>query len=92
MIISRVTFRSSDKNLKRFNHLLETEHPLVSPEFQTAFQTFKTYQSYIKIHSQLITQMVPSKELIIKLRSLSVLPLDIVVSITLNLVFSWFKI
>ena len=41
-------FALQTKNLKRFNHLLETEHPLVFPEFQTAFQTFKTYQSYIK--------------------------------------------
>ena len=36
------------KNLKRFNHLLKTEHCLISIEFQTAFKTFKTYQSYIK--------------------------------------------
>ncbi len=36
------------KNFDRFNHLLEEEHPLISPEFQTAFQTFKTYHSYIK--------------------------------------------
>ena len=28
-------------------HLLETEHPLISPELQTAFQTFKTYHPYI---------------------------------------------
>ena len=41
-------FALQTKNLERFNHLLETEHSLISPEFQTAFQTFKTYQSYIK--------------------------------------------
>ncbi|WP_147633220.1 transposase, partial [Turicibacter sanguinis] len=28
-------------------HLLETEHPMISPELQTSFQTFKTYTSYI---------------------------------------------
>ena len=38
-------FALQTKNLERFNHLLETEHSLISPEFQTAFQTFKTYQS-----------------------------------------------
>ncbi|MCU7198010.1 transposase [Turicibacter sanguinis] len=36
------------KNLERFNHLLQEEYPLISPEFQTSFQTFKTYQPYIK--------------------------------------------
>ena len=41
-------FALQTKNLERFKHLLETEHSLISPEFQTAFQTFKTYQSYIK--------------------------------------------
>ena len=30
------------------NHLLDTKHPLISPELQTAFQTFKTYQAYIE--------------------------------------------
>ena len=33
--------------MNRFNHLLETEHPMISPELQTSFQTFKTYASYI---------------------------------------------
>lgn len=47
-LYQELLFALQTKNLKRFNHLLETEHPLVSPEFQTAFQTFKTYQSYIK--------------------------------------------
>ena len=41
-------FALQTKNLDRFNHLLEIEHPLISPELQTAFQTFKMYQSYIK--------------------------------------------
>lgn len=40
-------FSLQTKNLTRFNHLLETDHPLISPELQTAFQTFKTYTSYI---------------------------------------------
>ena len=40
-------FALQTKNLDRLNHLLETEYPLISPELQTAFQTFKTYQSYI---------------------------------------------
>ena len=41
-------FALQTKNLDRFNHLLEIEHPLISPELQTAFQTVKMYQSYIK--------------------------------------------
>ena len=41
-------FTLQTKNLERFNHLLQAKHPLISPEFQTAFQTFKTYQSYIQ--------------------------------------------
>ncbi|WP_394806289.1 transposase [Turicibacter sanguinis] len=36
------------KKLERFNHLLQVKHFLISPEFQIAFQTFKTYQSYIE--------------------------------------------
>ena len=36
------------KHFNRLNHLLDTEHPLISPELQTAFQTFKTYQAYIE--------------------------------------------
>ncbi len=40
-------FALQTKNLNRLNHLLETEYPLISPELQTAFQTIKTYQSYI---------------------------------------------
>ncbi len=40
-------FTLQTKNLTRFNHLLETDQPLISPELQTAFQTFKTYTSYI---------------------------------------------
>ena len=40
-------FTIQSKNVNRFNHLLETEHPMISPELQTAFQTFKTYTSYI---------------------------------------------
>lgn len=31
------------QNLERFNYLLQKEYPLISPEFQTAFQSFKTY-------------------------------------------------
>ena len=38
------------KNIDCLNHLLETEHPLISPELQTAFQTFKMYQTYIQKH------------------------------------------
>ena len=41
-------FTLQTKNFERFNHLLQAKHPLISPEFQTAFQTFKTYQSYIQ--------------------------------------------
>ena len=41
-------FAIQTKNIDRLNHLLETEHPLISPELQTAFQTFKTYQAYIE--------------------------------------------
>lgn len=40
-------FAIQSKNVNRFNHLLETEHPMISPELQTSFQTFKTYTSYI---------------------------------------------
>ena len=40
-------FALQTKNLTRFNHLLETDPPLISPELQSAFQTFKTYTSYI---------------------------------------------
>ena len=36
------------KNSERLNHLLNVEYPTISPELQIAFQTFKTYQSYIK--------------------------------------------
>ena len=46
--IDILLFALQTKNLDRFNHLLEIEHPLISPELQTAFQTFKMYQSYIK--------------------------------------------
>ena len=41
-------FALQTKNSERLEHLLKTEYPLISPELQTAFQTFKTYQSYIK--------------------------------------------
>ena len=41
-------FALQTKNFERFHHLLQVKHPLISPEFQTAFQTFKTYQSYIE--------------------------------------------
>mgnify|MGYP003070715196 CR=1 FL=1 len=41
-------FALQTKNLDRFNHLLEVEHPLISPELQTAFLTFKTYQCYME--------------------------------------------
>ena len=41
-------FALQTKNLERFHHLLQAKYPLISPEFQTAFQTFKTYQSYIE--------------------------------------------
>ena len=41
-------FAIQTKNIDRLNDLLETEHSLISPELQTAFQTFKTYQAYIK--------------------------------------------
>ena len=41
-------FTLQTKNLDRLNHLLEVKYYLISPEFQAAFQTFKTYQSYIK--------------------------------------------
>ena len=37
-------FALQTKNLDRFNHLLQAEHPLISPELQT----FNTYQPYIK--------------------------------------------
>ena len=40
-------FALQTKNSERLEHLLKTEYPLISPELQTAFQTFKTYQSYI---------------------------------------------
>lgn len=46
-------FTLQTKNIDQFNHLLETEHPLISSELQTAFQTFKTYSSYI--HNTLTT-------------------------------------
>lgn len=41
-------FALQTKNLKWFKHLLGTDHPLISSELQTAFQTFKTYQAYIQ--------------------------------------------
>lgn len=41
-------FTLQTKNLERLNDLIQAEHPLISPELQTAFQTFKTYQSYIE--------------------------------------------
>lgn len=34
-------FALQTKNLTRFNHLLETEHLLISPELQTIFQPLK---------------------------------------------------
>ena len=46
--LSRLTFRSSNKKLRSIQSLTWIEHPLISPELQTAFQTFKMYQSYIK--------------------------------------------
>ena len=49
MIFIKTYFsHSKQKNSERLEHLLKTEYPLISPELQTAFQTFKTYQSYIK--------------------------------------------
>ena len=41
-------FALQTKNSERLDHLLKTEYPLISPELHTAFQTFKTYQPYIK--------------------------------------------
>ena len=41
-------FTLQTQNLERFNHLLQPKHPLISPEFQIAFQTFEIYQSYIE--------------------------------------------
>ena len=41
-------FALQTKNSERLDHLLKIEYPLISPELHTAFQTFKTYQPYIK--------------------------------------------
>ena len=41
-------FALQTKNSERLDHLLKIEYPLISPEVHTAFQTFKTYQPYIK--------------------------------------------
>lgn len=40
-------FAFQTKNLNWLNYWLETEYLLISPELQIAFQTFKTYTSYI---------------------------------------------
>ena len=71
-------FALQTKNLDRFNHLLQAEHPLISPELQT----FNTYQPYIKNTLTTPYPMVRLKELIIKSKLLSVSPLDIIVFIT----------
>lgn len=41
-------FAIQTKKIDRLNHFLEIKHPLISPELQTPFQTFKTSQSYIE--------------------------------------------
>ena len=43
-----LVFALQTKKSERLKYLLKAEYPLTSPELQTAFQTFKTYQSYIK--------------------------------------------
>ncbi len=85
--LSLVNYR--ENNLKKLFSLVLTIQIIYSKRnihlfllnFKLLSKPLKLINPILKILSQLITQMVPSKELIIKLRSLGVLPLDTVVSI-----------